>query len=88
MSESNGLIKFAVVGCGHIGKRHATMVQQNPEAELVALVDIMSKEELGLGNLNVPLFSDMDSMLASDVEIDVVNVCTANGLHSEHSLRH
>jgi len=87
MSESNGVIKFAVVGCGHIGKRHATMVQQNPEAELVALVDVISKEELGLGDLDVPLFADMDSMFDSDVEIDVVNVCTANGLHAEHSLK-
>lgn len=80
------MIKFAVVGCGHIGKRHATMVQQNPEAELVALVDIMSKEELGLTDFDVPLFSDIDSMLASDVDVDVVNICTANGLHSENAL--
>ena len=86
MSENANLIKFAVVGCGHIGKRHATMVQQNPEAELVALVDIMSKEDLGLEDLDVPLFSDIDSMLASDIDVDVVNICTANGLHSENAL--
>jgi len=87
MSESTELIKFAVVGCGHIGKRHATMVQENPEAELVALVDVMSKEELGLADFDVPLYPDMDSMFAADVDIDVVNVCTANGLHSAHALK-
>ena len=30
-------IKFAVVGCGHIGKRHAEMINRNPDAELVGL---------------------------------------------------
>ncbi len=33
-------VKFAVVGCGHIGKRHAEMIVKHPEAELVALIDI------------------------------------------------
>ena len=33
-------IKFAVIGCGHIGKRHAEMVIRNPESELVALIDV------------------------------------------------
>ncbi|MGU4174472.1 Gfo/Idh/MocA family oxidoreductase, partial [Pseudomonas aeruginosa] len=37
-------IKFAVVGCGHIGKRHAEMIQRNEESELVALIDIRSRE--------------------------------------------
>ena len=32
-------IKFAVIGCGHIGKRHAEMVTRDPGAELVALCD-------------------------------------------------
>ena len=31
------MIKFAVIGQGHIGKRHAEMIRQNPEAELVAV---------------------------------------------------
>ena len=41
-------IKFGIVGCGHIGKRHAEMVSRHPEAELVALCDILPKEKLGL----------------------------------------
>ena len=32
-------IKFAVVGAGHIGKRHAEMIRRDAEGELVALVD-------------------------------------------------
>jgi len=86
MSEKNK-IKFAVVGCGHIGKRHAEMIQRNPEAELVALCDIKQKELLGIDNFDVPFFSNIDQMLDSDIEFDVVNVCTPNGLHVEHSFK-
>ena len=41
-------IKFSVVGCGHIGKRHVSMILGNPNFELVALCDVKPKEELGL----------------------------------------
>ena len=41
-------IKFAVVGCGHIGKRHAEMVTRDSDAELVALCDIRPRGELGI----------------------------------------
>jgi predicted dehydrogenase len=33
-------IKFAVLGCGHIGKRHAEMIMRNHHAQLTALIDI------------------------------------------------
>ena len=46
----NKKIKFAVVGCGHIGKRHASMILGNNDFELVALFDTKPKEELGLEN--------------------------------------
>ena len=46
MIEQDGKIKFAVVGCGHIGKRHAEMITRHPETELVALIDVKIKTEL------------------------------------------
>ena len=37
-------IKFAVVGCGHIGKRHAEMVTRDQDAELVAYaISVLAK---------------------------------------------
>lgn len=80
---AQGPIRFAVVGCGHIGKRHAEMIQRHPETELVALCDVRSREEAGAGAFDVPYFQDMASMLAQMPGIDVVNVCTPNGLHAE-----
>jgi UDP-N-acetyl-2-amino-2-deoxyglucuronate dehydrogenase len=80
------MIKFAIIGCGHIGKRHAEMILRNQEAELVALCDIKDKEQLGLDQFKVPFFKSPEEMLTSGIEIDVVNICTPNGLHATHSL--
>lgn len=79
-------VRFAVVGCGHIGKRHAEMIVRNPEAELVALCDIKEKSVLGIEKYEVPFFSSLDEMLAKAPDFDVLNVCTPNGLHTRHSL--
>jgi len=79
-------IRFAVAGCGHIGKRHADMVLRNPEAELVAMMDVKPKAELGLTGYDVPFFSDLEEMLEALPDIDVVNICTPNGLHASQSL--
>jgi UDP-N-acetyl-2-amino-2-deoxyglucuronate dehydrogenase len=79
-------IKFAVVGCGHIGKRHAEMIRRNPEAALVALCDVLPEENLQIDHFHVPYFKDMGEMLAAHPEIDVVTICTPNGLHAEQSL--
>lgn len=87
MSADNKKIKFAVLGCGHIGKRHAEMIIGNSEAELVALCDAGNKEILGIEKYNVPFFNSVDDLLNSGLEIDVVNVCTPNGLHAEHSIK-
>lgn len=85
MIAENQKIKFAVVGCGHIGKRHAEMIIGNQESELVALCDEGSKDGLEIEKYEVPFFNNIDDLLNSNLEIDVVNICTPNGLHAEHS---
>ncbi len=79
-------IRFAVVGCGHIGKRHAEMISANPESELAALCDILPGEQLGLDKFKVPFFGSLEDLLNSDVDFDVVNICTPNGYHASQSL--
>lgn len=86
MSQVQDKINFAVVGCGHIGRRHAEMIQRNPEARLAALCDIRPEAELGVEKYAAPVYSNMEEMLAAHPEIDVVNICTPNGLHASQSL--
>ena len=79
-------IKFAVVGAGHIGKRHAEMISRDAEGELVAMVDIRTAEECDATHFNVPFFKTVEELLSSGLDFDVVNVCTPNGLHAAQSI--
>jgi len=85
--KTNKKIRFVIVGCGHIGKRHAEMVLRNPETELVALVDSAPIEELGIMHYEVPFYESIQDFLNANVEADVVNVCTPNGLHAQQSIQ-
>ncbi|MEN9977509.1 MAG: hypothetical protein RLZZ569_134, partial [Bacteroidota bacterium] len=87
MIPENQIIKFVIVGSGHIGKRHAEMIRRNPEAELIALVDVQSAETCGAAQFEVPFFNTVEALLASELVFDVVNICTPNGLHAEQAIK-
>ncbi len=82
---SKAKIKFGIVGQGHIGKRHAEMISKNPNAELVAVCDVKPKEELGELE-STPFYSNMADLLQKHPEIEVVNICSPNGLHAPQSI--
>jgi len=87
-TENKGqTIKFAVVGCGHIGKRHARTVRLHPEAELVALCDIIPQKQLDMEGFELPFFDSLEAMLTSDVGIDVVSICTPNDYHTAQCIQ-
>jgi UDP-N-acetyl-2-amino-2-deoxyglucuronate dehydrogenase len=83
----NTIIDFAVVGFGHIGRRHATIINQHPDCKLVAIIDTdpaVQKHELYPAG--VPYFASMDEYLAAGIKTDVVNVASPNGFHCKHAL--
>ena len=80
-------IRFAVVGQGHIGKRHAEMIIRNSQAELVAVCDVLSQEACKVPHTDVPFYQSFDEMLEKTPDLDVVNVCTPNGLHAEMAIK-
>lgn len=80
-------IRFAVVGQGHIGKRHAEMILRNPQAELVAVCDVLSPEACKVPHTDIPFFQSLDEMLEKVHDVDVLNVCTPNGLHAEMAVK-
>lgn len=87
MGTTDQKIKFAVVGCGHIGKRHAEMITRNAECELVALIDVKDASELHVETYQVPLFSGLTDFLASGIEADVINIASPNGFHAVQALQ-
>lgn len=81
------MIKFAVIGQGHIGKRHAEMIRRNSDSKLVAVCDIVPKEQLGLENISEKFYNSFDELLDANLDIDVVNICTPNGYHAEYAIK-
>lgn len=81
-------IKFAVIGCGHIGKRHAEMVLRNEDSELVAVIDTNEAVAANVAHYNVPFFNSLTAFLASELALhtDVINIATPNGFHAQQAL--
>jgi len=82
-------IKFAIVGFGRIGKRHAKIIHEHPYTELVGIVDIEAskKNELNELGYDVPFCESVEEILEQVPKTDVVNICTPNGLHAEGALK-
>lgn len=81
-------IKFAIIGQGHIGRRHAAMVMGHDESELVAVVDPIKELVDEQARLNgVKGFYSIDDLIASGIEVDVMNICTPNGLHASLAIK-
>ena len=82
-------LRFAVVGVGHIGRRHAALIAAQPGAELVALCDVRSRKSVswpvGVPR-NTSYFRTLSGLLEA-LPFDVVCICTPNGLHAEQAVR-
>ena len=79
--DSSGALRFALVGCGRIAKRHSELLgmKQIANATLVAVCDVVAEKAERIGEqFRVPWFTDMHAMMKS-VGIDVVVVLTESG---------
>lgn len=80
-------IRFAVVGCGHIGQRHVSVMRKHDNIRLVAACDTdpSVREHLEAADTPMQVYADFEHMLAEQ-EIDIVSVCTPHGLHAEMAI--
>lgn len=78
-------VKFAIIGLGHIGKRHAEMIKQNDDAELVAVCDVKAVDEIACEG-DMPYYSSLTELLNNHQDVDVINICTPNGLHANQAI--
>ncbi|WLR52987.1 Gfo/Idh/MocA family oxidoreductase [Bacillus tianshenii] len=80
------MINFAIVGCGHIAKKHAKAISDAEGANFYAVCDMVPEamkpyeEEYG-----VKAYTELTD-LCQDPEVDVVNICTPSGLHAPLAL--
>lgn len=78
-------IKIAVLGYGHIGKKHVEMILQNPEFELVAIIDIEKKQLTTCKNFQLTCFESLSLFLDAKIPTDIIAICTPNGLHFQQA---
>lgn len=80
-------IKFAIIGCGHIAKRHAEHILTQPEAELLACHDIHPEKGKSFAEqFNIQHYTSLDELLQQQ-NIDILNICTPNGAHYEVAMK-
>lgn len=84
------MVKFALLGCGRIAKRHADLLGngQITGGILTAVCDIVPDRARSFSEqYNVPFYTDLDEMMQKEKEVSVVSVLTPSGLHAEHVIR-
>jgi predicted dehydrogenase len=79
-------IRFAIIGCGRIAQRHAVHIKSR--GVLAAVCDVIKEkaDQLAREHGAIPFYS-IDELLKAEAGLDVVSVCTPNGLHAEHSIK-
>jgi predicted dehydrogenase len=77
---------FALVGCGRIAARHAEHIHRL--GRLVAVCDTERDKAVAMAEqYGSRWYGDLAEMLVREEgNIDVVSVCTPNGLHAEHTI--
>ena len=77
---------FAIIGCGRIGSRHAEQIIHVANVKAVCDIVQAKADELAAFYKATPYYS-LDDMLAEEADIDVMSICTPNGLHALHSIK-
>ena len=82
------VLRFAVVGCGRIGVRHADLLSSGSVngADLVAVCDTDDSRRADFSaRYSVPAFPTVEAMCAA-TPIDVASVCTPSGDHANTTI--
>lgn len=74
------MIRYGIVGCGHIAKKHVAAIANVEGAVLTAVCDTNEERLQEFVTDTVQGFLDLKDMLSSEL-VDVVSICTPSGLH-------
>lgn len=80
------MLRFALVGCGRIAKRHSELLGEGQigGATLAAVCDVVPGRARVIGErFGVPWFGDLHEMMRTS-DVDVAVVLTESGRHAEH----
>jgi UDP-N-acetyl-2-amino-2-deoxyglucuronate dehydrogenase len=79
------MVSFGLVGCGRIGQRHAEHIITY--GKLVAVCDIdKNKADALATQYGCAAYYSLENLLKNESAINIISVCTPNGLHAAHSI--
>ncbi|HWB90450.1 MAG TPA: Gfo/Idh/MocA family oxidoreductase [Puia sp.] len=79
-------VRFGLVGAGRIAQRHAE--HAGNKGILTAVCDVVPEKADELARkYKAKAYYDVDKMLEAEKDIDVMSICSPNGLHAEHAIR-
>ena len=79
-------VRFAIVGCGRIAQRHAEHI--NNQGTLIPVCHVVKQRADDMAaKYGAHAYYDIKDLLANEKNIDVVSICSPNGLHSTHSIQ-
>src|SRR6187399_1828218 len=79
-------MNFALIGCGRIGQRHAKHISS--VGTLSAVCDVDGNKARGIAaEYGSTAYASLDDLLSKEKDLNVVAICTPNGLHAEHSIK-
>ncbi|MEO7266042.1 MAG: Gfo/Idh/MocA family oxidoreductase, partial [Ferruginibacter sp.] len=76
---------FAIIGCGRIAKRHAEQIKKVGNLVAVCDIDQECAEDIAQ-QFGGKIYLSLETLLLNEPTIDVVSICTPNGLHAEHAI--
>jgi UDP-N-acetyl-2-amino-2-deoxyglucuronate dehydrogenase len=80
------IFQFGIIGCGRIAQRHAEHI--NKLGKLAAVCDIENKKAETLAQkYNADAYVNIETLLKNNPQLNVISICTPNGLHAEHSIK-
>lgn len=79
------MLTFAIVGCGRIANRHAQHISNI--GTLAAVCDIVpEKARLLAQEYGANAYNSLEELLENESELDVITICSPNGLHASHTI--
>ena len=79
-------VTFSIVGCGRIGMRHAEHISRLGQLVAACDIDERALQAFSLKFPGIRLYSSVQEMLLRETGTQVMDICTPNGLHAEHTV--
>jgi UDP-N-acetyl-2-amino-2-deoxyglucuronate dehydrogenase len=80
------MYRFGLIGCGNISGRHAENITR--VGKLSAVCDIVAEKATKLAaQFNSNAYFSIEELLRIERDIEIIVVCTPNGLHCQHTMK-